>query len=125
MKYINTWEPRGVYRKFSGLLTGALIREAVEKVEGDERFDKIRYVLNDYLDVTGMDVSDFELNAIAAIDSVAAIYNRNIKIAQVTTRQDIIGLVTNYDEKLQDNTYETRVFSTVADARKWLEDESN
>lgn len=123
MKYMNTWEARGVYRKYTGLLTGSLIREAVEKVEGDERFDKIRYVLNDYLDVTKIDVSDFELNTIAAIDSVASETNKRIKIAQVATSPDIIDLVTSYDKKLQDNTYTTKVFSNVADARKWVEEE--
>lgn len=123
MEYINIWEPGGVYRKYYGLMTGAIIREAVEKVEGDQRFDNISYILNDYLDVTGLDVSQFELNAIAAIDSVASNYNKNIKIAQVATRQDIIDLVTDYDDKLQENTYKTKVFSNVADARKWLEDE--
>lgn len=123
MAYQNTWEERGVYRKYTGLLTGKLIRESVDEVEGDGRFDSIRYVINDYLAVTGMDVTDFELQAIAAIDSAASAHNKKIIIAQVSTRQDIISLVTGYDDNLQDNTYQTKIFSTLADARKWIEDE--
>jgi hypothetical protein len=122
MDYQNIWEAQGVYRKYRGTLTGNIIREAVEKVEGDPRFDSIRYVLNDYLENTGMNVSEFDLKAIAAIDSVASRTNKKIKIAQVATRQDIIELVTNYDCQLEENTYETRVFSNLADARKWLEE---
>lgn len=123
MDYQNVWEEEGVYRKYYGTLTGKIIREAVEKVEGDPRFDRIRYVLNDYLDNTDMNVTEYELKAIAAIDSVASISNKKIKIAQVTTRQDIIDLVTDYDSQLEENSYKTRVFSNLADARKWLEDE--
>lgn len=122
MKYTNTWESLGVYRKYSGLLTGKIIREAVEKVEGDHRFDTIRYVINDYLNVTDIKISEAELLAIAAIDSVASIYNKRIKIAQVTTRQDIIDLISNYDDELEDNTYETKTFSKLIDARKWITD---
>ena len=124
MDYQNVWEAEGVYRKYYGTLTGKIIREAVEKVEGDPRFDRIRYVLNDYLDNTDMNVTESELKAIAAIDSIASITNKNIKIAQVTTHQDIIDLVTRYDNRLEENTYQTRVFSNLADARQWLAEES-
>lgn len=123
MEYKNTWEAKGVYRKYYGTISGGIVREAVDKVEGDPRFDTIRYVLNDYLDSTDVNVTEFELKAIAAIDSIASRTNRQIKIAQVATRQDIIDLVTRYDNELEENAYETKVFSNLADARKWLEEE--
>ena len=62
--------------------------------------------------------------SIAAIDSVASKTNKQIKIAQVTKDQDMIELVTRYDDQLEDNTYETRVFSSLEDARKWLAQET-
>lgn len=44
MSYENSWEKRGVYRKYDGRVTGKEIIQAVQEVEGDARFDSVRYV---------------------------------------------------------------------------------
>ncbi len=122
MGYKNVWEPKGVYRRYSGRVSGTTIRNAVEEIEADYRFDLIRYVINDYLAVTETDVKDIELKLIAAIDSAASTYNQRIKIAQVTTCPDVTEIVTYYANQLRDNTYKTQIFSTLEDARIWVEE---
>jgi len=122
LRYENIWEENGVYRKYYGELTWGSVIDAVEEVEGDARFDHIRYVLNDYFAVTSVNLSDYDLKKIAAIDSVASTYNKNIKIAQVTTRQDVIDVVSTYADRLKEDSYKTGIFSSLSEARKWAEE---
>lgn len=122
MPYKNTWEQRGVYRVFSGKITGEEILEAVQKVEADARFDKIKYVINNFLDVTEIDVSPKDIKIIAAIDTAAALSNSDIKIAQLATDPQIAALNVLYSEAAGSSPYPTKVFHTLEDARKWIEE---
>lgn len=119
MSYENIWEGHGVYRKYVGTMTGKEIIQAVQEVEGDHRFDSIRYVINDYLDVSGADVSDREVKIIAAIDRAAALTNPDIKVAMVTNSKKIFDMATMYCE-MPDVPYPSRTFTELDEARDWV-----
>ena len=120
MPYKHTWEPNGIYRKFNGVLTGKEFLQAVQEVEGDGRFDTIRYVINDYIDVTDIDMSKKEVNIIAAIDNAAFQTNPNIVIAQVTTNPVMEKLIAIYTQNPVKSPYLSKNFDHLDDARKWL-----
>ena len=120
MPYENIWGERDVYRKYNGCVTGKEIINATEEVERDERFDSIRYIINDFLDVTEQVVTSHEIKIIAAIDKAASLSNPNIKIAIVATRKVIQYLAILYCDLTEDSPYQTRVFTNIEEAREWI-----
>jgi hypothetical protein len=120
MGYEISWEPpNGVIKRHFGEVTGGEMLAAISKTEGDERFDTLRYVINDFLDCTGLTVSPMEIVEIAAIDKAAAATNPNIRIAVVATHPDVVVAANNYaDDPF--TIYKTRVFASLSAARSWL-----
>lgn len=123
MAYVNHWEERGIYRKYSGKLHGDEILEAVQKVEADSRFDTIRYVINDYLDITDIDIKLTNIKIVAAIDSAATLTNPNIILAQVTTNPEVEDVITNYLKAAPKNSYPSKNFTHLDKAREWIVEE--
>lgn len=120
MGYRIIWEsPQGVVKRHFGQLTGAEVLAANTKIESDPRFDSLRYVINDFLDCTGVTVSAPEIEEIAAIDHSAALINRNIRIAIVATHPEVEAASKAYANDTL-TAYTTRIFGTMADARAWL-----
>jgi hypothetical protein len=119
MPYKIIWEPQGVIKYHFGVVTGIELMQAVVATEADERFDNIRYVINDFLDCTGLSVSGPEVEEIAAIDEAASINNPNIRIAVVTTLPEVVAIATQYGDSTM-NAYPTRIFTSMDAARQWL-----
>jgi hypothetical protein len=120
MGYEISWEPpNGVIKRHFGKVTGGEVLAANSKIEGDERFDTLRYVINDFLDCTELAVSPMEIVEIAAIDHAAAATNPDIRVAVVATHPDVVATASSYaNDPL--TTYTTRVFSSMSAARSWL-----
>ena len=52
MGYEIKWvQPDGVIKRHFGLVTGGELIDAVAKTEGDSRFDTLRYLINDCLEL--------------------------------------------------------------------------
>ena len=49
MPYEMTWEPRGVYKRFHGVVPFQEYMRSQERVLADPRADDIRYVINDLI----------------------------------------------------------------------------
>lgn len=113
------WEVRGACKRFFGHVTDDDLMESVTDIEGDPRFDDLRYVINDFLDVASFAVTQENVLAISAIDAAAAITNPNIKIAVVATDAQVRTLAELYANSPW-NAYPTRLFADVAAARAWL-----
>jgi len=121
MSYELIWEPAGVVKRYRGVLTGHDLVESVERTEADPRFDGLRYVINDFLAVVRVEVILADVEHVAAVDRGAAMTNRDIWIAVLTTSGEITGLARRYAE-LSRNVYPTQVFETMSQARLWLAD---
>jgi len=119
MSYELVWEPKGVVKRFFGHVTAKELFRAATDVEGDERFDQLRYVINDFLGITGFSFSSSHVDELAAIDHAAAKTNKRIKLAVIATDPGIIELATQYANSPM-NSYPFRIFSTIAAARDWL-----
>ena len=55
MAYEIAWEPRGVWRKYSGTLAPEDLVASVDEVQSDERYDTLRYSINDFLSVENVE----------------------------------------------------------------------
>jgi hypothetical protein len=113
------WEAQGVCRQYRGFVDGDELLASIQQVEGDRRFDQIRYVINDFLEVAGHDVPAAKMRLIAAIDKAAALSNPNIRVAIVATSAQIQALAQLYAGAAQ--PYPTEIFANLAAARAWIE----
>lgn len=115
------WESRGAYKRFHGFITMDDLIQAAQRIEGDPRFDDMRYVINDFLAIAGHAVTDTQVRMLAAMDVGAAYTNPNIRIAVVTDRDEVRALTRAYTAPPL-NAYPTRIFATLNGAREWLRD---
>lgn len=94
MPYSISWEPRGVRRHYHGVVTAGEFLESITRVQSDARFDTIAYSILDTLDVTGTDVSDFDIKAVVAHSIGARNSNSTVKVALVVSDPELMALTT-------------------------------
>jgi len=117
--YKNNWERNGVIKVFSGSIDGQQVLDSVISVEEDIRFDSVRYVINDFLEVADIDISDGDVARVAAIDRAASITNPNIRIAVVTKDDRMRELARRYGDLMKNSPYQTLLFESIDAAREW------
>ena len=83
MAYTMEWENKGVYWKYSGIVTGKEIVEGSTAIYGDSRFDSLAYKLVDFLDVQNVEMDKTEVALIAYQHQAAERSNPYIKNAIV------------------------------------------
>lgn len=121
MSYEIIWERRGVIKRYFGHVTTDDLVQSVVDVEKDARFDSLRYCINDFLGITGISSSPQDIEDISALDKGASFSNPRIMIAVVTTSPEVISLANEYANSAL-NSYPTKIFSSLDDARSWLAD---
>jgi hypothetical protein len=119
MAFENYWERNGVTRTFNGFVDGQQVLDSIVEIGEDSRFDSVRYVINDFLNVVDIDISDRDVFRIAAIDRGASITNPNIRIAVVTNDNHMRDLAQRYGELMKDSPYQTLLFESIDAAREW------
>ena len=85
MPYQTTREPTGVYQRFRGVVTSPELFDSLTDTHDDPRFDALRYVIKDYLDVTVFDVGVKTLLEGLALNTVSKRTNPHVVVAIVTT----------------------------------------
>lgn len=123
MSYELKWEPRGVVKRYFGHVTCAEILAASKESQSDYRFDQYRYAINDYLDCTEFVTDPIALEEIAAFSGAAELSNPNIKVAIIATLPEVIAAAKKYIG-LSLQTYPKRIFTTIAEARAWITEDS-
>ncbi len=118
MPFEITWEPNGIYKKFRGQVTATEFMKAIAALHGDSRFDSCRYSINDFLAVEGHNISELDVKKYAGFAIGAASTNPNIKVAVVTTDEQIIGLVNFYSAPGR-SPFPLKVFASLAEAKEW------
>lgn len=116
MPYEMTWEPRGVYKRFHGVVPFQEYMRSQERVLADPRADDIRYVINDLIEVDSYSVTDDQAEYAAAITRGASISNPRLQIAYVTTDSRVLMLIKAASII---SSYALHAFPTRVEARKW------
>lgn len=120
MSHQNIWEKNGLYRIFTGKISGKEVMGSNLASHGNAHFDTIKYVISDFTQITEFEVSDDDISIIATIDNIAVKSNAELKIAIVVTLESLKIWVQLYCEKMQDSPYECKIFNSIGDARKWV-----
>ena len=123
MPHTNTWESDGLYRKFTGEISGVEILESNFELHNDPNFANIKYVINDFLEVTGHSIETAHTEVYAKTDELISDTKGELKIALVIIQASLISLANNYRELMKDTSFECEIFQTTEDARKWVSDE--
>ena len=79
MAYELVWEPEGVVRRFSGVVSAAEFINSVERVQGDPRYDDMHYVINDFSAAPTLNLSDETFTELAVLHYGAFVSNPNCR----------------------------------------------
>jgi hypothetical protein len=118
MSYEVLWEARGAVKRFWDVVSSEDMIRSVVETEADARFDNLRYVINDFLDVSRIAFSAEDINDISTMDLGASRTNATIKIAVVATLAELVAFAEQYANS-DLNVYPTQVFATMDEARAW------
>jgi hypothetical protein len=113
------WEEHGVFRKFYGVFKFQELLASVKTVGDDIRFADLRYSILDCLELQDPDVSDAELELVAAHLLGESESNLSILVAIVTTSAAAHSMLQRF-MALGICPYPMKMFSTVVDARLWI-----
>lgn len=120
MSHLNIWEKKGLYRKFENKINGEEVLTSNLTIQGDSRFDDIRYVINDFTQIIDFEVSSTDINVIAATDNAASISNPNIKIAIVSSHEPLLTWIKHYCGIMKDAPFDCKIFDNINDTYKWV-----
>ncbi len=123
--YKTTWEEKGVYWKVTGNTSVDELIHSSSIMSGDARLDDIEYYIYDGTDIEKFDYIDLsDVDRIAAEDAVSSSYKPELKGALVGTLPVLIKLFDRYLEtsKKMNSSWDMRVFSTLKEARDWLDE---
>lgn len=121
MAFELVWEPDGVIKQFSGQVSAREFIQAVERVQGDSRFDEVRYIINDFSAMTGHELSDEILTEAGVLQYGAYASNPNCRIVYVTADEGLIALVRLNLATTSIDSYQTEIQPTLLAARDWLD----
>ena len=120
MPYQTIREPKGIYQKFWGDVVSPELYEAINVIQDDRDFNTLRYVIKDYLDVELFDVGVKTLLEGLALHTIGKRTNPDIVVAIVATNPEVID-ASNAAQAYHFDTYPREVFSTLAEARTWID----
>ncbi|MEN6629557.1 MAG: hypothetical protein ABFC42_07925 [Sulfuricella sp.] len=120
-----TWEPHGVYRKFYGSFSHDEMQAAQNAVYGNIRFDELHYIINDYLESDpDTSIDDCAVERATAFAFGAMQTNPRLRFAFVATNPKILQLIEHIPSVPISESVPFEVFSTLADARRWVESDA-
>ena len=120
MPYRIRWEGHGVYRRFFGVVTVQDFMDAYREITSDVRYEGIRYIISDFLEAQrSPDTTAKHVAAFADLERRKFYSSPDIVNAAVATDEKILEDL-RYFESLNVSPYPSGVFSTVAEARKWI-----
>ena len=115
-----TWEQNGVYRQFTGELSGDEILASNLEINNNHNFKAAKYIINDFSKLTSHSIDVIHTKAIAVTDDILCSSKGQLKIALIVTQPDIVELANSYREQMHNNIFECEIFSTLKDAREWV-----
>lgn len=120
MPYKLIWKGAEVYRQYLGDVTIAERRASFDAICGDPRFDDLRHVVTDYLQVEAYEITSEATAEIAALHVAPLRTNPRIAIVAVATRPDIVAAIHDFIAH-GFTTAPYRVFPTLEKARRWID----
>jgi len=120
MPYEIEWRDRGVYWTYTGVVTGEDILQSNFDIYGDERFDDLKYQIENLLEAESIQVSERHMQKVAHLDAAAARTNKDVRVAVVAREADAAMLQKLYEKHSKDEGWPARLFDSVEAAEAWV-----
>jgi hypothetical protein len=120
MSHTNTWETDGLYRQFSGEVSGEEILKSNLESHEHHRFHDIKYVINDFTRITGHAVEPVHMEIYAGTDEMISRSKGRMKIALVVDQAAYLPLAEQYVALMEGKRFECRIFPTLEQVRQWV-----
>jgi len=120
MTHTLTWETDGLYRKFTGKIDTFEILNSNFKIHAHHLFRDIKYIINDFEEVTCISVETSHTQIFAKTDEIIANTKGDLKIALFITQEAHLPVAESYREDMKGNRFKCEIFSSIEDARKWV-----
>jgi hypothetical protein len=119
------WENKGVLKRLSGHVSADEFVRSVEAIQADPRFDDIRYVINDFSQVSSHELDADLLQELAAIQYGAQASNPQVRAVYVGLAGDpvLTRLLQSILIGSKRSIYRVALFETLPQARDWLQGE--
>ena len=122
MPYKLTWEENGIYREYNGTVSSEDVINSNNEFYDDMMSDNSLYQIIDFSKIDKIDADHETIKYAIAMSCGHSLTNKNIKIACVIRRSEIIlSIAACIKEliKIQPN-WSFRVFEDVGSARQWI-----
>lgn len=119
MTYTNTWEPEGLYRKFTGSVDGDEILKSNFELHLNPNFQDIKYIINDFTEMTSHSIATGHTRAYATTDDIVSNTKGKLKIALLVTQAEHIDLAKIYCDQMEGKLFKCEIFDTIENARNW------
>jgi len=116
---VNSWESRGLYRRFFGDVDGDQIIKSNFELHAHVRFKEIEYIINDFSQITGLLVDKADTKAFAVSDEIISKTKGRLKIAIVVLLEPYRTLAETYCQHMNGSHFECAVFPSREDAQAW------
>lgn len=119
MAYENIWLNQGVIVNYKGLLSADEVFKANNEITINPDFSLLKFIIFNYLDSKLKNIKLVNLKEMLGMRLHAATVNPDLRIAYVSTDEKIISELNKMlDQEL--TPFETKIFSTLNDAKKWM-----
>lgn len=116
-----TLDGLGVIHRGEGIVAGAeVIAAAAEHYRLEERARRLRYGVVDFTNVTELQITAAEAQAIAEEDRLTAALAPDVAVAVIAPQDHVFGMSRMWETFAEATGWSTRVFRGRAEALTWL-----
>lgn len=119
MPYKINWDKSGVVIQFTGHVNDKILIAVADGLQGDPRFDELRYIIADYSCCSKFSVTQEELEYVIATSAASALSNNKIRVAIVSAAPEIVTAADRFITSPL-TVFPFRTFQILEAAYKWL-----
>jgi hypothetical protein len=118
MSHSITWEKRGPFVRYSGLVDFADFMGAITSVHNNPEYASIRYVIHDMSGPVEFDFSAVDMTTIASLELGARYTNPDVRAAVASRNESMGAFIAQFSAMTQ---IQIGFFPTVEEARAWAD----
>ncbi|MFB6317661.1 hypothetical protein [Saccharicrinis sp. FJH54] len=119
MSYTMEWCDSDVYITFGDRVEGEEILLVDDIIYGDSRLEEMHFQLFDFSQTIHVNMDVFDMKVIGVLDKKASRWNDHVKVAIVTTNNELEQLVDYYAGIMADTNWQIKLFTTKPEAVSW------
>ena len=122
MSFTHKWSDQGLHVKFFDKLTSEDLIGSNSKMVGEADFEKINFLIVDFLDVTDLEVNNDDVNVSVKFAVDTDHYNRDLKVALIANNNDIELLIEKFMEYslFEVPHAQHKLFNNIPEAQIWF-----